>query len=840
MSDVIDVITRLSLVAETSGGEKQLAVIDANIKAVDRYDASLNKLEALKAKTDKNDTARIAKLNAAIANRKKMIEQEMVLVNKQIQTNEKLRNSLARQGIAAIQAGDRLDKFGRSSNSAAMSLMNLGRVAQDIPYGFMGIANNLNPLLESFQRLKAETGSTSGAMKALVSSLSGAGGVGLALSVVSSLLLVFGGNLFKATEEVSKGKTELDDYTKSIVELSDNISKEIVQFEHLTQIASNANVPYLERRKAVDKLQEQYPEFLENKSEEAILEGKVGDAYSRTIDLIIQRMRVKQEEAKLEKLISEKLQIEQKLEDFATGKSFNYVTTPKFSGAVGVNDPKADFEKRLQRINEEIARTQVNVGAMTGANPGGLYGALMYGNNQSPTASEGRTLTDIELDLNAVNRQIKTAVIGSAKYNELLKEQKRLQDEASGAKGKTKGTKNKDRLIVPLGKDEFDELGKDIEFGTARVDIAIKAFEDMLFNRELNKSDGDPFKTYAEHTKKALSGLQISILESISPGTTDAEADAIFESIRDAQISNETRLEALRDKVRKARFQKELTEEERLQLQLNEIRLKHTEDVIQSFNTVVAAALNAANAIYAIQLNQNEREIAATREKIEYATELAERGNTDLLNSEKARLDELQKKRDEIADRQLAVNAIIQASNQAVALSEAIGAVVKAAAQGDPYTIALRVAAAVAALIAGVTAIKQAFSVGFKDGVIDLQGPGTGKSDSIPARLSKGESVMTAEETKEHKDALKAMREGTFKNRFVPIEYMREMLPIPITYNYPTAQNSDIKSLKKEMVAVREAIENIHFNASQSMDEYGLSQVLETNARQNQMKFRKR
>lgn len=50
----------------------------------------------------------------------------------------------------------------------------------------------------------------------------------------------------------------------------------------------------------------------------------------------------------------------------------------------------------------------------------------------------------------------------------------------------------------------------------------------------------------------------------------------------------------------------------------------------------------------------------------------------------------------------------------------------------------------------------------FKDGIIDLPGPGTGTSDSIVARLSRGESVMTAQETMKYRPALESMRDGTF------------------------------------------------------------------------------
>jgi hypothetical protein len=46
----------------------------------------------------------------------------------------------------------------------------------------------------------------------------------------------------------------------------------------------------------------------------------------------------------------------------------------------------------------------------------------------------------------------------------------------------------------------------------------------------------------------------------------------------------------------------------------------------------------------------------------------------------------------------------------------------------------------------------------YAKGVIDLKGPGTGTSDSIPAMLSRGESVMTAQETADSNKTLKLIR----------------------------------------------------------------------------------
>ena len=99
-------------------------------------------------------------------------------------------SGLNQVAVSANKTTGALAKLPTTSNQATTALSNLSRVAQDAPYGFIGIANNLNPLLESFQRLKVSTGSTGGALKALGKELTGAGGLGLALGIASSLAVV--------------------------------------------------------------------------------------------------------------------------------------------------------------------------------------------------------------------------------------------------------------------------------------------------------------------------------------------------------------------------------------------------------------------------------------------------------------------------------------------------------------------------------------------------------------------------------------------------------------------------------------------------------------------------
>lgn len=144
-------------------------------------------------------------------------------------SGEAFSESLTRSANTATES---LKKLKPGSDQATNSLINLSRVAQDAPYGFLGIANNLNPLLESFQRLRVSTGSTSGALSALKSALLGPAGLGLALGVVSSLIVSFGDKLFSA-------KASMNDYQKVVSEAKDEFVK---MFASLSQAQNNIDL----------------------------------------------------------------------------------------------------------------------------------------------------------------------------------------------------------------------------------------------------------------------------------------------------------------------------------------------------------------------------------------------------------------------------------------------------------------------------------------------------------------------------------------------------------------------------------------------------------------------
>lgn len=161
-----------------------------------------------------------------------------------------------------------------TSNQATNALTNLSRVAQDAPYGFIGIANNLNPLLESFQRLKTESGSTSAALKAMAGGLMGPAGIGLALGAVSSIIVAFGPKIADFIKGTNKASEAEDKFAKSLNDATAQATETGIKLQAYLSISENANVSEQKRAEAFKAVVTEL--------------GKVNSAYASTITTVDQ------------------------------------------------------------------------------------------------------------------------------------------------------------------------------------------------------------------------------------------------------------------------------------------------------------------------------------------------------------------------------------------------------------------------------------------------------------------------------------------------------------------------------------------------------------------------
>jgi hypothetical protein len=186
-------------------------------------------------------------------------------------------------------------------------------------------------------------------------------------------------------------------------------------------------------------------------------------------------------------------------------------------------------------------------------------------------------------------------------------------------------------------------------------------------------------------------------------------------------------------------------------------------------------AINAAHDLLSFALYQNEEDFKATEDA--YAAKLDAAGNNERakrriekeFEKEKIAAQEREKERNK-------KNALIQ-----IAIDTAANAVRALGVFPVPNF-------AMAGIALGYGLIQAATVRKFKDGVIDLNGPGNETSDSIPARLSRGESVMTAKETDSSKGILQAIRARKLDDRIFD----------KITVKSPSI-NVDVSPLAKAM-----------------------------------------
>ena len=159
------------------------------------------------------------------------------------------------------------------------ALMQFSRIAQDAPYGIIGIGNNLTATAEAFSYLKNQTGSTGGALKALASSLMGSGGILLGISLVTTAFTLFAQSGLSISDVVGKITGDFDALGNSFKTVTEEAKKsaaeQISSLKGLIAIAQDENQSKTRRLEIIDQIQKQYPNYFGNLSTEKIMYGNL-------------------------------------------------------------------------------------------------------------------------------------------------------------------------------------------------------------------------------------------------------------------------------------------------------------------------------------------------------------------------------------------------------------------------------------------------------------------------------------------------------------------------------------------------------------------------------------
>jgi hypothetical protein len=113
-----------------------------------------------------------------------------------------------------------LQNHSKATNAGGNTLMQFSRIAQDAPFGIMGIGNNLTATAESFAHLSKSAGGTGNALKSVAQSMIGTGGILLAISLVTSALTYMSQNGITVGDVFAKLSGDFDEYAAALKKAS--------------------------------------------------------------------------------------------------------------------------------------------------------------------------------------------------------------------------------------------------------------------------------------------------------------------------------------------------------------------------------------------------------------------------------------------------------------------------------------------------------------------------------------------------------------------------------------------------------------------------------------------
>lgn len=191
--------------------------------------------------------------------------------------------------------GSSIKNFSVQAANGGNALTQISRIAQDAPFGFIAIGNNITAAGESIGHLVAQTGSLKGAFSAIGTSLAGPGGVLFALSLVTTGLTIMSQKGLTVQDVFDKLSGTFNQTRRDLQELTAETAKDsqaqISSVGAYVAAAKNINLSMSDRLIAVRKLQDEYPAYFGNLTKEQILNGNVATTVKEVTAALIAKAK---------------------------------------------------------------------------------------------------------------------------------------------------------------------------------------------------------------------------------------------------------------------------------------------------------------------------------------------------------------------------------------------------------------------------------------------------------------------------------------------------------------------------------------------------------------------
>lgn len=628
------------------------------------------------------------------------------------------------------------------------------------------------------------------------------------LTVYGGEIVKWIGNLFKAKEQVGILTDEVNRHNSAMANAQKRAGEEIGQLRTLRARAEDVSLSMRARLAAVEELQKKYPAYLGNLTKEEILAGRASSAYKQLTQDILAAARARAAQERIDELAGRQIQeqrganadanwIRKNQQLYEQAIRYRQENQRKLNEQFGddMTSPAAraatvemyreyrklfgyvveDYDKisgRLERHKKNVADIEKQMQGYTGYinQAADAMGRLEYDDKeakkmakQQETAAQKAARLRAEANKKALQEQQKAdellnkliennlerrrAEITTQYDNEIETLKNRLATEKNLNADARKAMNSQ---ITSLEKIKNQELAKideeairaEVERETQRLawlleaagedyrkrrDIKLRELED---NEKLEEArikseifDEKEREKQLEAMHKAFNARRKAITDEYVKDTTDAQVKAINDKFTN-QINGLGYDTGADSELKKA------------ELELNkwlEIRANARQEDGESAEAYAKRLQDIDAQVTAAKQRYNQAQINAEKVKWNAISSLTNSAAQLVRNfgAESKAMTALAKT--------LALATV--AINTGKAISEAI-----AANAGKPWgfaTIATVIAQILSAMTSATSIINSAkFATG---GLVS--GPGTGTSDSIPAMLSNGESVMTARAT---------------------------------------------------------------------------------------------
>lgn len=672
--------------------------------------------------------------------RKQIMEVSQELKEAEAETNRFYRN------VGNYESG-----FNGLNMSVQQILREMPNAAMSMNTFFLAISNNIPMLVDEINRLREANKAAAADGKAGVSiwkALSGAlFSWNTVISVGVTLLTVYGGeivkwigNLFKAKEQVGILTDEVNRHNSAMANAQKRAGEEIGQLRTLRARAEDVSLSMRARLAAVEELQKKYPAYLGNLTKEEILAGRASSAYKQLTQDILAAARARAAQERIDELAGRQIQ-----EQRGATADTNFMRRNREAYNVAIQ--REERRRQLRELMDDEG--------------------IVWRSDYADEWAELRKLQDADKVLiaqfNQRNERLENHKKNIAAYEKQMQSYTGVINQAADAMERLEyDDKEAEKMAKPQLKQEQadanerapkenEESERLQELQDQLADIVAKGYEERRkivaakYDREIAEIKerlATENNLTAENRKKM--NEQVVTLEQLKNKELDKLAEEqMFKDIENERTRIEQQLVAAGDNWEKQKeARRQMLEQEQLEAEARIMSEVENEEERNQRLYELREAFNQKR--LALEKKFSEEETKQRKAEAAKALKIEQEKYTaagQLTNAAAKALEAFGNESKALTALSKTLALATVAINTGKAISDAI-----AANAGKPWgfaTIATVIAQILSAMTSATSIINSAkFATG---GLVS--GPGTGTSDSIPAMLSNGESVMTARAT---------------------------------------------------------------------------------------------